>query len=362
MDAPLFFYQGALEFEPRNPIILTNVGMTYLQMGNYETAKGYALLALKSNPECGQAFQILTACHLKDNNSVLAAETLFKSTLDCIDGFTDLLFKSYRDAIYDGINHSNYIVDDFPINDIVLELMYKTAAKYVDTAHINESIDTPTAQVKIKPYPNFGDGERTMRSYGDYWNDYRTKQYQKRDALDEKIKPLEKKIFDKEGEAGILVLMNNLRQYYAYMALEDYYGFQVRRKSFERHCYDVTVARDKNGDIEEYKCKTYAKDISREFDTKYWMAWQKCAMTEMNMWKEKEEKILAMEEQRHASHNNTPSVEQIRATELRYEIQFYTQAIADLTTLYGIAKEYAVLFSQKDKAWYDENKQILEEF
>jgi hypothetical protein len=59
----LFFYQAALEFEPQNPLLLTNIGFTYLDMGDYDTAKEYALLALQYNPESGGAYQILTRCH-----------------------------------------------------------------------------------------------------------------------------------------------------------------------------------------------------------------------------------------------------------------------------------------------------------
>ena len=162
----LFFYFGALEFEPENPLILCNIGFTCLDMGDYATAKEYATLALRSNPECGPAYQILTLCHLKDKNSVLAAETLFKSTLDCIDDMTVMLFDSYFEAI----EKLEPMEDEFPLNDVVLELMYENARKYVDTAQINESVDTPTAQLTVKPYPNFGDGERTMLSYDDYWS------------------------------------------------------------------------------------------------------------------------------------------------------------------------------------------------
>ena len=376
----LFFYLAALEFEPHNPVILTNIGMTYLDMGDYGAAKEYALIAIRYNPDCGPAYQILTACHLKDGNSVLAAETLFKSTRDCFDEMTMLLFESYFDAI-DELDPKE---DDFPINEVVLELIYETAKKYVDTAHVNESIDTPTNQLTIDPYPDFGDGEGVMLSYNDYYSDYSMEQIKNRDELGKKRDAAKDRIFHKKGDDGSLALMHNLRQYYAYLVLEEYYDFQHRKKYHEWH-YDKVKKQDIN----------YI--VSDEFLEEFFDAWQNCVLAEVSIVKQKDAElnILAQEYgncdeevkklykmvsegngviMNMGNHGNLypqwkqlvdrmdALKDQMKATNLRYHIQFCSKLITDNTALHNLCVEYAAKFTDMDEAWYNECKQLMEEF
>jgi len=382
----LFFLLGALAYEPRNPIILSNVGMAYVGIGDYGAAKRYAQLALQSNPQCGQAYQILTLCHLKDNNSVLAAETLFKSTLDCIDDMTEMLFDSYFDAI----GELNPTEDDFPINDIVLELMYETARKYVDTAHVNESKDSPTAQLTIKPYPVKGDGERVLMAYPVHWMEYTNEQSTKSRKLERKIKDLEKTAIDKEGEDGSLVVMSNLRQYYAYLVLENYYKFQYSKTSYDWHY-------DKDKDTKRHRDAI----TQEEYDERLWRAWHGCVTEELGIMKEGADKISELEKeneklskeaddvyeaaverqkaaglgpavvQRSPAHvpalgpifkRQDAIADEIKEAKLSYAIQFYSKRLASLSTLYRLCKEYAEKVRDMDKAYYDENKQLMEEF
>jgi tetratricopeptide (TPR) repeat protein len=222
-DSPLdalFFYFAALEFEPQNPIILSNIGMTYLDMENYEVAKGYAELALLTNPGCGQAYQILTICHLKDGNAVLAAETLFKSTLDLIDDLTISLFEQY----FAGTAALDPSKDKYPINDLVLELLYEMAKKHIDTADVDEVVDKPTGQLNIKPFPSFGGGDDVMNNYAvvsSAINEENTNKYR---SLEGKIRDKEKDVLPDyiKSEAGELKTLCNQRQYYAFSVLNDY--------------------------------------------------------------------------------------------------------------------------------------------
>ncbi|MCL1876336.1 MAG: hypothetical protein FWF87_08785 [Synergistaceae bacterium] len=377
----LFFYLAALEFEPHNPVILTNIGMTYLDMGNYGTAKEYALIALQYNPECGPAYQILTACHLKDGNSVLAAETLFKSTRDCFDEMTMLLFRSYFDAI-DELDYREY---DFPINEVVLELMYETARKFVDTVHVNESIDTPTNQLTIDSYPDFGDGEGVMLSYSDYHSDYSREQSNRRDKLGKKRDASENRIFYKNGGDGTLALMHNLRQYYAYLVLEKYYDFQHKKKYHEWH-YSCDSNHEMSDGVIIDKCRRIDFDVSDEFEEKFFDAWKKCVLEEMSVKKQKGAELHILDEEYGRiteEINKLPSAwgkpdvfqfdkqlraqleslrDQMKATKLRYDIRFCMKLIADNMALHNVCKEYAVKFTDMDKAWYNECKQLMEEF
>jgi tetratricopeptide (TPR) repeat protein len=215
----LFFYFGALEYEPTNPVLLCNIAFTYYSMGDLDTALGYADIALQYNPESGPAYQLKTLAHLRDGNSVLAAETLFKSARDCFDAMTIELFESYLDEVKSFLpwwhTHSEKPSvlcrcmwpkeDEFPINDLILELMYEVAKKYVDTEDVNQSVDSPTAQLTIKPYPSFGGPEDYMFSLVDCWRDLSDYNGKEADKAIKKIWELNDKIFKfRRGEAEIL--------------------------------------------------------------------------------------------------------------------------------------------------------------
>ncbi|MDR0491153.1 MAG: hypothetical protein LBH28_07930, partial [Oscillospiraceae bacterium] len=380
----LFFYFAALEFEPRNPIILTNIGMTFLDMGNYEAAKEYALMALSQNPECGQAYQILTMCHLKDGNSELAAETLFKSTRDYFDDLTVQLFRSYFSAVdelrMEKKDKYGGKYPDFPINEVVLELLYETAKKYVDTTEVNESVDSPAAQLNLEPYPHFGGGEDIMNSIEDYWTDLvmdRTKRDMK---LDNKRSELERKIFNRDGGPETLSVVNNIRQYYAYLTLERYYRYQYSKKYYEWH-YDWS------------KKLAFDTEVGYEFSDALWPMWQAACVREtaiideMNKEVERlEDEIKALYERIHelakpigatgsagSKGFNSDAIaaltrqvdhlnERIKETKLRYMIQFYKQCQSDIGPIFELCKRFAARYVEMDKEWYDENKQLMEEF
>ena len=128
-DDALFFYFTALSLEPRNPVILTNIAMSFLDRNDLGAARNYATQALSENPEFGPAFQVLTICHLRDGNSLLAAETLMKSARDCFDDLSVRLFDDYLEEV------GNLDVsegDEYPLSEQQLEILYQIAKRYGD--------------------------------------------------------------------------------------------------------------------------------------------------------------------------------------------------------------------------------------
>ena len=387
MDA-LFFYFAALEFEPRNPLILINIGMTYLDMEFYDAAKEFALMALEVNPECGQAYQILTMCHLKDGNSVLAAETLFKSTRDYFDELTIGMFDSYFEAVnelkYEGDTQSNF--PEFPITDDIMDLLYEMARKYVDTAEVNESVDSPAMQLTVKSYPSFGDGEDIMNSMEDYERDLKSDHSDRERKLDDQLRELERKIFDQKGKPEELKIMHNMRQYYAYLTLEKYYNFQQRKKYFEWHY--------KYYDEEKNNHYLFDEDVSKEFDKQVSDTWHASCARETAIINEMEDRIKQMEEQRDKEcaewmkriedemkrlgiwlmnaelleerrsldRHYQDLTDRIKEAKMRYMIRFYKQCQSDIGLIFDLCKRYAIRLTDMDEAWYNENKQLMEEF
>ena len=356
-DDALFFYHAALEYEPENPLILTNIGMTHIDMGNYEAAKEYALAALHYNPESGPAHQILTLCHLKDGNSVLAAGTLFKSARDCFDELTVRLFDSYFDAVDDLEKESEDKgkYPDFPINELVLDLLYEMAMKYVDTADVvNANIDTPAGQFTVKPYPPFGDGEHILSSIEDYAVQLNEDHRRQAMALEKKRNSLENKtIYSRESSPETLAVMKNLRQYYAYRTLEKYYGYMYRKKHREAHYND-----DNKLILDVGLWNELREDL--------WKTWKEAYIRESNIENEGDAQIDSLYKQLHNSSLLGLPLEPIRArieaTKLSYRLKFYRQCQIDLGLIFNHLKRYAERYVELDKRWYDECKQLMEEF
>jgi tetratricopeptide (TPR) repeat protein len=326
-DSPidaLFFYFAALECEPQNPIILTNIAMTYIELENYTKAKEYAEYALLHNPDNGQAYQILTLCHLKDGNSVLAAETLFKSTRDCFDDMTIALFDSYFEAI-DNLK----LDDEFPINDLVFELLYETARKNVDTAAMNDQLDTPNAQLTIKPYPYFGGTEDWMLSAVKYAEGLRDDNNAESSKAGIKASELHKKIFERQGEPETLEVVNNTRQYYAFLVLRSYYEFIIRKETYKMN--GVPSLPGNFTEIIGDKLANFER-INKSFVE----AWEK--------------------EVKAASPVNEERVN------LRNKLAFYRMQVGQIDDCYSMIKQFADVYWKQSRDVYAEAKQIIEEF
>jgi hypothetical protein len=403
-DSPvdsLFFYFVALEMEPQNPIILTNIAMAYLDMGSLNTAIGYADEALRHNPECGPALQIKTIGHLKDGNSILAAETLFKSTRDSFDDMTILLFENYLEAV----SELDPFEDDFPINDSLLEELYQMARKYVDTADVNESVDSPAAQLSMEGYPSsFSSAEDILLSLNDYgWALY-DKHSKRIDELTDKIRDLRDKRDPRGGGPETLTVINNKRQEYAYKVLESYYDFYYKKE----YSKDVMNPNDHNYHIGPHEIQydiydDFVKELKelwdhlRDSEEAIWEAMENDERTMLNQeleigeqmsreredyyqnkkklryigdsksgywheyWDEADTKAHEAATKRFSDEINRLSKE-IEKRRLTGRIEFYEKTLVDMDAVYNLVKHYASMLMEKDRDWYYKSKQILEEF
>lgn len=355
-DSPrdaLFFYIAALEFEPQNPIILANIGMTYLEMGYLDVAKGYAELALQYNPDCGYAYQILTLNHLYEENYVLAAETLFKSTRECFDDMTIELFESYLAAVEE---LSYQRGDEFPINDLVLELLYESARTNVDTNDMNDQLDTPNAQLEIKDYPYFGGVEDYMNTVQEVWQANVDEKYPVlNEAFDRKY-DLQSEIFKGKystTEDGELILLSNIRQYYAFLVLKSYYGF-YHQQEFIKACFSDEDRSDRVSHL-----------LSEEFCEQLIPMVDKQAKAADDAWNEFENELKSLQEQIKSTNNkmggNNSNEQDFRLrlevirleklldeTTLRYKISSYETSIENLDKLYNLCKSYADICLHND--------------
>jgi len=325
MDA-LFFYFAAEALEPRNPVILTNIAMAFLDINDFGAAKNYATQALTENPEFGPAFQVLTICHLKDENSVLAAETLMKSARDCFDDLSMRLFDDYIAEVGElDVTEG----EEYPLSEDQLAILYEIAKKYGDPERENTKADTPAAQIKIAPFPNFGSADGYLSS-----SEFLTGDAERRSARLGKLSmenmQLEQSVFGKEGSSGTLPLLKNMRQYYAYRVLESYYHFKMRELNWKMQQEDQT---DKL--LERYV---------REYMSK-------CAVFR----RQEHDFHLAFIEQ-------TKGTKEDEAEWLRKGIRLYTTSIGHMNELLDITRKYTLEYLGHPQEKYEKRKQLVEEF
>jgi len=325
-DDALFFYFSALALEPRNPVILTNIAMSFLDRNDFGAARNYATQALSENPEFGPAFQVLTICHLRDGNSVLAAETLMKSARDCFDGLSIRLFDDYLEEV------GNLDVtqgEKYPLAEEQLEILYQIAKKYGDPERENGGADTPGAQIRINPFPTFGSADHYLNS-----EDFLLGDAERRTAKLKKISAelsrLEKTVFGKQGNRGALPVMKNMRQYYAYLVLESYYHFKMRELNWKLQEEDPT------------------DDLLKEYVDAY--------IT----------KCISFRKQEHDLHlaflrqpKGTPKEE---AEWCRKGIRFYSACKGHQKDLLDLTRRYTFQYLKIPKNKYDERKPLVEEF
>ena len=95
----LFFLLQALYQAPDNPVILVNAAYLYIEIDNFTEAENCAKKALLAAPDYGPAYQILTTIHLKNEDYILAAETMVKSAKHCFNDITIHHFDSFLEAV-----------------------------------------------------------------------------------------------------------------------------------------------------------------------------------------------------------------------------------------------------------------------
>lgn len=217
----------ALNQEPENPIILTNIANVFIEREDFTSAEEYAKRALQTQDDYGPAYQVMTTIHLKNENSMLAAETMIKSAKHCFNDVTMYHFDSFLSAV----DSLNPLVDEYPLKEEFLDLLYTIAKENVDTLETNSSIDTPEAQLKLKSFPQITSVENLSNSYKyldeelrkimdlqyasiqlgmDYVGDYNDYFY----SID-------------EGKDGVYPVKKNIRQAYAYEVIKSFYEFKI---------------------------------------------------------------------------------------------------------------------------------------
>jgi len=167
--------------------------------------------------------------------------------------------------------------------------------------------------------------------------------------------------------------------------LEKYYEYQQYKKYHEFH-YEYYIP-------EGGSHHNFDQNVSEEFDRKVEDIWHKACVRETEIIEEKKDRIEQLEEQikqlgeeikklRPGSAMSSLGMpdnpdsprfwelsrqidglrDRIKETEMRYTIKFYKQCQSDIGLIFDLCKQYASRFADMEKEWYDENKQLMEEF
>jgi tetratricopeptide (TPR) repeat protein len=225
----LYFFTKAEQQDAQNPVLLTNIANTYLELGDFPAAENYAKKALAAAPDFGAAYQVLTTVYLQKEQHKLAAEYLLKSAKHCFNDISEYQFESFLDAA----EQLDPERDEYPVEEQQIEDFRKTAIENVDTKELDTGVDTPAAQVKIKPFPQVGSPDNLMTAY-DYLAGEHDKYQQRYAAASEEIMTLSSKISDRENSGGeseglVYPVEKNLRQRYALEVLQSYYEFKIKQ-------------------------------------------------------------------------------------------------------------------------------------
>lgn len=256
----LYFFKLSLNQEPNNTILLTNIANVYLDMENYSEAEKYAKRALAATEDYGPAYQVLTTIHLKNGNSELAAETMVKSAKHCFNSITMYHFGSFLDAVM-ALDPAE---DEYPLKEEYISELYDIAKENVDTKETNGDVDTPSGQIKIKPFPQISSADHLIKSR-EYLSDEREKISDKMSDAEQQYNKYYNALSDhldkqEDTEAGVLPVKKNIRQVYAFMVLRSYYEYKVRQAEEKLYTKldDLQTQRDEklNKTAENYYTRT----------------------------------------------------------------------------------------------------------
>lgn len=224
----LFFYLQALNQEPGNPVLLTNIANVYIEQDDFNAARQYAEQALLAVSDFGPAYQVLTTVNLKDEHSELAAETMVKSARHMFNEITVHHFDSFLEAV-SGLDPE---FDEYPLKEAFLDELYEIARTNVDTKSVKRSVDTPSGQIKIKPFPYIAGADDLINS-----QDYIKSESDKLSAQYAEYKS-EAILYDRgyykhlhpdPPVEGVYPIQKNMRQIYAYKVIESFYNFRLQK-------------------------------------------------------------------------------------------------------------------------------------
>lgn len=251
----------ALNQEPDNPILLTNIANIYMEMDDFPNAEEYVKRALQTQDDYGPAYQVMTTIHLKNENSILASETMIKSAKHCFDDVTMYHFDSFLSAV----DRLDPLVDEYPLKEEFIDLLYTIAKENVDTLGYNSSIDTPEAQLELKAFPQITSIENLSKS-SKYIDEELSKimdlqyagiQFGMNNPWDyyEYFHSYE------EGGDGVYPVKNNIRQAYAYEVIESFYKFKVDK-------IKATYSEEDSKRYNDYRIRY--DNITKAYDEKFY--------------------------------------------------------------------------------------------
>ncbi len=231
-EEALYFFSLAAAQEPENPVILTNLANVYMDLDNFEEAKRYAGMALSASNDYGPAYQVLTTVHLKNDNSMLAAETMIKSAKYCFNDISVYHFNSFLEAA----SQLDPKEDEYPLKEAFIEDLY-TIAKENTGSFSDMSTDTPDSQLTLKPFPQITGADNLMKS-ADYFEQLLEDLYNKEmeineyygsyeSAADNALSDVEYS-FEPSAE-GRFPVQTDLRQIYSIKVLDSFYTFKLKQ-------------------------------------------------------------------------------------------------------------------------------------
>jgi len=221
----LYFYKLALNQEPDNAILLTNIANLFIELDDFAAAERYAGMALQAAGDFGPAYQVLTTVHLYNDNSELAAETMVKSARHVFNDVTIHHFDSFLDAVAD----LNPMKDEYPLKEIFLNELYEIARNSVENDDVKENVDTPEGQLQIQPFPALD----SLEGWGKYLRDEMDKSLEMWSIASHESMKYRKSYKDNKEldslKEGTYPIEFNIRQEYALRVLESYYKFKLEK-------------------------------------------------------------------------------------------------------------------------------------
>jgi len=243
--------------QPGNPIVLTNIASTYLQMGNFNGAWDYAAKALAVRNDYGPAYQVLTIVHLQRGESKLAAETMIKSAQYCWDDNSVSLFQDFLNATDEFANYTDTAPCPYPLTQDDIARLYQIARSNVDTRQKDEKVDSPANQLTLKPLPSVTSPDNLLSSENFFerlWKKYQSEE----DKETARAESARKKAFDRDRRGNSYPIVKNQRQYYAGEVLIDYYVHKVIvdcKNKWQKKLLDTDIA---YSDRRQHACKNFA--------------------------------------------------------------------------------------------------------
>lgn len=226
MEDALYFYRVALEQEPENAVILTNIANIYIELDDFNSAMNYAKRAISATPDFGPAYQAMTTIHLKNDNSILAAETMVKSAKNCFNDLTINHFDSFLSAV-DELDPER---DEYPLKEEYLTELYKMAAENVDIVKTNGGVDTPQSQVTLQAFPPVSDADSLIKAGRSLVTEMNKLENRMLELSAEPM-PDPKPDLNMEfnGKSASFPVNKNLRQIYALKVLDSFYRFKMQQ-------------------------------------------------------------------------------------------------------------------------------------